>query len=146
MSFFFYLQCFFFYFIFFLFPFFFFYFTILYVETPLHLLLHHFFSHPSKHPLKKSPLVFLSPCQQEHRRFWICFWLLSLFNTYSFAVTTNFSSFPILFLLSFFFFYFILFQSCFACSFFLLFNLTWFYFGLSYSLIQRYSLRLCMQV
>lgn len=39
-----------FYFIFY-FPFFLFFdFTILYVETPLHLLLHHFFSHPSKHP------------------------------------------------------------------------------------------------
>lgn len=59
-----------------------------------------------KAPIKKSPLVFLSPCQLEHGHFWICFWLLSLFNTYSFAVTTNFSSFPILFLF-FFFFYFI---------------------------------------
>lgn len=65
---------------------------ILYVDTRLHLLLHNSFSHPSNHPLK-SPLVFLSPCQPEYGRYWICFWLLSLFNTYSFAVTTNFSSF-----------------------------------------------------
>lgn len=50
---FFYLQCFFFIFLFFISLFIFFIFTILYVETPLHLLLHHFFSHPSKHPLKK---------------------------------------------------------------------------------------------
>lgn len=34
--------------------FFFFFYTILYVDTPLHLFFHNFFSHQSNHPLKKS--------------------------------------------------------------------------------------------
>lgn len=113
MSFFFICNAFLFYFILF-FPFFFFLFHHTFCWDTTTFTFTSFLLPSIKAPIKKSPLVFLSPCQLEHGGFWICFWLLSLLNTYSFAVTTNFSSFPISVL--FFFYFSLVLLAAFSCS------------------------------